>query len=263
MFHLTRNRKKKSGEENGKIYLLNENTPFAVYEAYRSLQTNVMFSLDAGEGGKIIGITSSESGEGKSTNAFNLALSMAETGKKILFLDCDLRLSVTAQRTGLAASPGLSNVLTGMADLKECVQRYENSGLDVITAGNLPPNPVKLLGSPRMEELCKSLKASYDYIIADLPPVGMVADAVILSKFYDGVVLVVKEGYSRSDRIRSMIRDLEFVGVWILGFLYVGSEEVRGRYGKYGKYGRYGRYGRYGKYVSENGGVSAENGSER
>lgn len=245
MFHLRKKREKQTGDRAEKIYLLNEKTSFAVYEAYRSLRTNVMFSSAAGEEGKIIGVTSSESGEGKSTSAFNLALSMAETERKVLFLDCDLRLSVTAQRTGLRASPGLSNILTGMASVEECIQSCKNSGLDVITAGNFPPDPARLLGSPRMEELCGTLRGSYDYIIADLPPAGIVADAAILSKCYDGVIIVVKEGSSRSDRVRAIIRDLKFVGVWILGFLYVGGEEKRrGRYAKYGKYGRYGAYGR-------------------
>ena len=240
----SRRKKNRVNDDSGRIYLLNDRTSFDVREAYRSLRTNVMFSLAAGEEGKIIGITSSESGEGKSTNAFNLALSMAETGKKILFVDCDLRLSVTARRTGLTASPGLSNVLVGMASLEDCIQAYENSGLEVITAGNFPPNPAELLGSSRMEQLCQFFRKRYDYIIADLPPVGMVADAIIMSKFFDGVILVVKEGYSRSDRIRAMVHDLDFVGARILGFLYVGSEEKKRR--RYDRHNRYGRYEKYG-----------------
>ena len=236
----------KSEDGSGKEYLLNENSSFVVREAYRSLQTNVIFSLEAEEGGRIIGVTSSESQEGKSTNAFNLALSMADAGEKVLFLDCDMRLSVTARRTGLNASPGTSNFLTGRASLEECIQMYKNTGLAVITAGNLPPNPVKLLGSSQMGELCRRLRERYDYIIADLPPIGVVSDAAILSKWYDGVILVVRENYSRNNRLRAMISSLEFVGASILGILYFGSEEKRwSRYGKYGKYGSYSEYGEY------------------
>ena len=238
-------KKEKNGAVSEENFLLNDQTSFAVREAYKSLRTNVMFSLTAGESGRIIGVTSTEKGEGKSTNSFNLALSMAETGKKILYLDCDLRLSVAAERADLKASPGLSNILVGLAKLDECIQQYKDTKLSVITAGDFPPNPAELLGSAQMEELCGTLRERYDYIIADLPPVGLVTDAAITSKFFDGVIFIVKEGYSHSDAIKSAVRSLEFVGARILGFVYTGSVEKRkGRYGKYGKYGKYGyRYG--------------------
>ena len=233
-------RKPKSGKKKAagteETFLIGKNTSFAVREAYKALRTNVMFSLAGGDGGRIIGVTSTEKGEGKSTNALNLALSMAETEKKILFLDCDMRLSVTAQRVEVTASPGLSNVLVGMASLEEAVQKLEDSSLSIITAGDFPPNPAELLGSPQMEELCKTLREEYDYIIADLPPVGVVADGTIASKFFDGVIFIVREGYSRSDLLKSAVRNLEFVGTRLLGFLYTGSEEKRKkRYGRYGK----------------------------
>lgn len=244
-----KNKEKRNGATSEENFLLSAQTSFAVREAYKSLRTNVMFSLTAGESGRIIGVTSTEKGEGKSTNSFNLALSMAETGKKILYLDCDLRLSVAAERAGLSVSPGLSNILVGLSELENTIQQYENTGLSVITAGDFPPNPAELLGSSQMEELCGTLRERYDYIIADLPPVGLVTDAAITSKFFDGVIFIVKEGYSRSDAIKAAVRSLEFVGARILGFVYTGSVEKRkGRYGKYGKYGKYGyRYG-YGDY---------------
>ena len=184
----------KKKEKNGAVseeenFLLNDQTSFAVREAYKSLRTNVMFSLTAGESGRIIGVTSTEKGEGKSTNSFNLALSMAETGKKILYLDCDLRLSVAAERADLKASPGLSNILVGLAKLDECIQQYKDTKLSVITAGDFPPNPAELLGSVQMEELCGTLRERYDYIIADLPPVGLVTDAAITSKFSTALFL--------------------------------------------------------------------------
>ena len=250
--YFDRKKDKKNSAASEDNFLLNDQTSFAVREAYRSLRTNVMFSLTAGESGRIIGVTSTEKGEGKSTNSFNLALSMAETGKKILYLDCDLRLSVAAERSGLMSSPGVSNILVGLAELDECIQQYENTGLSVITAGDFPPNPAELLGSSQMEELCQTLRKRFDYIIADLPPVGLVTDAAITSKFFDGVIFIVKENYSRSDAIKSAVRSLEFVGARILGFVYTGSTEKRkGRYGKYGKYGKYG-YGDYYGYGQNN-----------
>ena len=108
-----------------------------------------MFSLTAGESGRIIGVTSTEKGEGKSTNSFNLALSMAETGKKILYLDCDLRLSVAAERADLKASPGLSNILVGLAKLDECIQQYKDTKLSVITAAIFRRIPRNFSAQPR------------------------------------------------------------------------------------------------------------------
>ena len=239
-------KKEKNGAVSEENFLLNDQTSFAVREAYKSLRTNVMFSLTAGESGRIIGVTSTEKGEGKSTNSFNLALSMAETGKKILYLDCDLRLSVAAERADLKASPGLSNILVGLAKLDECIQQYKDTKLSVITAGDFPPNPAELLGSAQMEELCGTLRERYDYIIADLPPVGL-ADGC-----RDHVEVFRRRHFYRKGRVFPQRCDQvgsPQSGVCgsqvILGFVYTGSVEKRkGRYGKYGKYGKYGyRYG--------------------
>ena len=101
---------------------INDNVSFAVREAYKTLRTNVIFSLPAAEG-RVIGVTSANKGEGKSTSSINLALSIAETGKRVLFLDCDLRLSHIAERLKLKASPGVSNILVGLSSVEESIQR--------------------------------------------------------------------------------------------------------------------------------------------
>lgn len=237
-------------EKNG---LLTGNMPFAFRESYKALRTNVTFSLPASERGRILGVTSADKGDGKSTNSMNTALSIAETGKKVLFLDCDLRLSMIAERLELNKTPGLSNVLVGACELKDAIQKKtfgkdNASSIDVITAGDFPPNPAELLNSKQMEDLCAGLTEQYDYIIVDLPPVEIVSDALVLSKALDGLMVVVREGKSEREEIRSTVNKIEFLGGKLLGFIYTNHYEKpkSGRYGKYGKYGKYG-YGDYSK----------------
>lgn len=249
------NRKKSSAEEseyerNG---ILTGNMPFAFREAYKALRTNIMFSLAAIKRGRIIGVTSADKGDGKSTNSLNTAISIAETGKKVLFLDCDMRLSLIADRLSIKRSPGLSNILVGDCVLEDAVQRLEfgdKYAFDIITAGDFPPNPSELLNSSLMEDLLESFTAEYDYIIADMPPVEIVSDALILAKSCDGLIVVVREGKSEREEIRSTVRKIEFIGGKLLGFIYSNHYEKpkSGRYGKYGKYGKYEKYGGYSDY---------------
>ncbi len=236
-------------EKNG---LLTGAMPFAFRESYKALRTNVTFSLPAIERGRIIGITSADKGDGKSTSAINTALSIAETGKKVLFLDCDMRLSMIAQRLELNKAPGLSNVLVGAAKIEDAIQKKtfgkdSASSIDVITAGDFPPNPAELLNSKQMEDLCAGFTKEYDYIIVDFPPVEIVSDALTLSKALDGLIVVVREGKSEREEIKSTVKKIEFIGGKLLGFIYTNHYEKpkTGRYGK--KYGKYGKYG-YSKY---------------
>lgn len=235
-------------EKNG---LLIGDMPFVFRESYKALRTNVTFSLPAIERGRIIGITSANKGDGKSTNAINTALSIAETGKSVLFLDCDLRLSMIADRLKLKKSPGLSNILVGAAKLEDSIQKKtfgKDNGIsiDVITAGDFPPNPAELLNSKQMENLCAGFTGKYDYVIVDLPPVEIVSDALALSKSLDGLIVVVREGKSEREEIRSTVRKIEFIGGKLLGFIYSNHYEKpkSSRYGK--KYSKYGNYGDYG-----------------
>lgn len=174
--------------------VLGPNMHFAAAEAYKLLRTNLSFSYTEDSGCKIIGITSSMKGEGKSTTSVNLAYTMAQVGKKILLIEADLRLPTLAKRLPVKAQPGLTNLLVGQCTGNDVLQK---SGLIptlwVVTAGNVPPNPAELLGSKPMEETIKRLSEFFDMIIVDLPPVTAVTDAAIVSKLVDGIVMVVRQ----------------------------------------------------------------------
>ncbi len=230
-------------EKNG---LMTGPMPFAFKESYKALRTNIMFSLAAIERGRIIGVTSADKGDGKSTCSINTALSIAETGKKVLFLDCDLRLSMIAERLEIKKSPGISNVLVGACELGDSIQNItfgnDEYSLDVITAGDFPPNPAELLNSKQMEELCKHFTGQYDYIIVDLPPVQVVSDALILSGALDGLIVVVREGKSEREDVKATVKKIDFIGGKLLGFAYTNHYE-KPKTSHYGKYG----YGDYSK----------------
>lgn len=159
-------------------------------ESYRRLTTNLQF-LDVGGKVNSFVVTSAVAGEGKSTTALNLALAIAETGRRAIIVDADLRRPSLAGHTGLEASAGLTTVLIGKAELADVVQPWGHPNLDVLASGPLPPNPTQMLGSQRMREVLDRLETAYDVIILDGTPVLPVADASILTRLTDGALLVV------------------------------------------------------------------------
>lgn len=223
---------------------IGENLNFAAAEAYKLLRANLTFSLPANEGGcKVVGITSSVPSEGKSTTAINLAYSIAETGKKVLLIDADMRLPTLYRRLGIASSPGLSNLLAGLsngADVLRSSGLHEN--LHAIVAGDIPPNPNELLASDMMGRLIKSLSSSYDYIIFDLPPVTSVSDGLVISDHLDGVIVVVRRNFCDKHSLQEAMRYMRFRNVKILGFVLTRSQH-HGKYYKRSSNNSY-KYGR-------------------
>lgn len=228
--------------------LINSQSDFYILEAYKSLRTNVMFSLTGKEGCKVILLTSSMQGEGKSTTAVNLAISFALDGKKVLLVDCDMRRPKLARLMGLRSNIGLSNILLRPELCGSALLPTAEKNMRVLLAGDIPPNPSELLGSPRMNELIDALKKQFDYIILDTPPVNVVTDAMVLCPLTDGVLFVVRSGIAERGSVMRAVDQIERTKTKLLGFILNGVEGKSRSYGHYGKYGGYG----YGYAYAEN-----------
>mgnify|MGYP002796826879 FL=1 len=205
-------------------------------EAYKTLRTNLEFS---GSDNKAIVLTSSTPNEGKSTVSIGLALALVESGKRVLFVDADLRKSVLVGRHRVTEEvKGLSHYLSGQADLNDVICRTQEAGLFVIFAGVVPPNPSELLGQKRFAHLIENAKANYDYVIIDAPPLGSVIDAAVISKVCDASVLVVAAKTVSYKFVRTVKDQLEKTGCPILGVVLNKVDMKQNKY--YGKY--YGNY---------------------
>ena len=228
-----------------KIFLKRKDLDFRANEAYKTLRTNLQF---CGDDIKVITFTSCTPNEGKTSISLNLSISFAETGKKIILIDADLRKSVIAGRYKIGrVDKGLSHYLSGQANMDEVVCNTDIDNMDIILSGSNCPNPAELLEHMRFGELISKLRNEYDYVIIDTPPLGSVIDSAIVAKVSDGVVLVV-EANAISHRFAGKVKEqLERTGCRILGAVInkVPFDDKNGYYGKY--YGRY--YGKYyGKY---------------
>ena len=216
--------------------LLSSKSPFTVQEAYKTLRTNVTFSLP-GTDCKCIGITSANRGEGKSTVAVNLSISLAQLDKKVLLIDCDMRLPTIITKLGVKAQEGLSDFLSG-AITEIPVIRIESRGVDIVPSGTIPPDTTALIDSQIMREVVDNFKNMYDYIIFDFPPVNIVTDAVLISELIDGYLLVARHEVSEYQKINEMLRRMKFADAKIIGFVYNGNAETK----KYYKQGNYYKY---------------------
>lgn len=230
-------RKKKRLQAGKKAVFFGNEISFSAAEAYKLLRTKLQFSFADDSDSRIIGISSSISGEGKSLSAINLAFSLSQLGKKVLLIDCDMRCSVLAQTLKLQKQPGLSNFLTGQSPLNRLLQPCgipeDEKAFYVMTAGTNPPNPVELLSSARMSRLLTELRKTFDYVILDFPPVGEVSDAIAAAKETDGILLVVRQDQCSRMALGNAVRQFEYVGAKLLGIVYNCTRESHRR-----KYGR-------------------------
>ena len=226
--------------------IINDKSSFHVKEAYKDLRTNVVFTIPH-DGAKRIIVTSALAGEGKSTNCLNLAISFAQTGAKVLIVDCDLRKPNVANLLNIASTPGLSNVLANLSTIDSTIVHSDYANLDVIPSGDMPPNPAELLGSNAMKDVLDKLSEIYEYIFLDTSPINIVTDAAVMSKMVDGILLVVRQGRTDREDVAEAIKKLSFVDANILGFVLNGRlSDIKMGY-RYGKHGYY-RYGRKTKY---------------
>lgn len=185
-------------------------------EAFRQLRTNLQF-VDVGNPVHVLVVTSSLPNEGKSTTAANLAILYAETGRRVLLIEADMRKGRIAQYLGLERAVGLSDVLAGNVDVSEVLQTWNADGLTVLLGGSAPPNPSELLGSPSMASLLRRLRTMFDVIVVDTPPLLPVTDAAVAATFADGVLLVVRQGKTSKAQVGASVRSLQAVDARILG----------------------------------------------
>ena len=210
-------------------------------ESYRGIRTNILFS-SAESVPQVILITGVGPQEGKTITTANLAVTMAQADSKVVIIDCDMRRANVHKVFGTANDHGISNLLVGNSNMREAIIHTRIPNLDVIPCGPIPPNPSELLGSARMKTLLNSLRKHYAHILIDSPPSIAVTDAVVLSKSVDGVILVIRAGYTAKEIIKSGIAQFGAVGTHILGAVLNGVDISRDRY--YYKYKDY--YGKDG-----------------
>lgn len=192
---------------------------FRVTESYKVARTNLAFSV-LKQGCKKIVVTSSLAGEGKSTSAVNIAISLAQQmNVRVLLIDCDLRKPQVNHFFDLKNVPGLTDYLGKLCGKEDIIHRIENETLSVICSGTIVPNPSELLASEAMKEFLESMEDDYDYIIIDTSPINVVIDALPLMKLTDGAAIVVKEGVSTHIELGKTIEKLERVEAKILGIV--------------------------------------------
>ena len=223
--------------------VLKKNTPmeYQCSEAYKILRTNILF---CGSQIKTICLTSCLPNEGKSTVSFNMALSFAASGKKVIFIDADLRRSTILGKFIVDQEVlGLSQYLSGQASIDHIIYDTNIEGLDMIFTGPIPPNPSELLSGENFNFLLQCLKELYDYVIIDTPPLGSVIDSAIVSKNSDGTILVISSNDTSSKLMAKIKGQLEQMDCRILGTVLNKVKSNRDYYGNYNK--------KYIKYASK------------
>jgi exopolysaccharide transport family protein len=217
-----------------------------ISEAYRNLRTSILLSSSSGYRQKVLLVTSSIANEGKTTSAINIAITLSQTGDRVVLLDCDMRNPRLHRILDIKNSAGMSTFLSGNSDLSSLIQQSPIPNLFVVPAGRIPPNPAELVGSPRMKQGLTLLEEHFDHIVIDSPPVLSVADARILGAIADGVVLVIKGGETSKQAVQRTKRLLLEVNAHLIGTLLNSVDVHSADYYYYSKYYAYGYGKKYG-----------------
>lgn len=212
-------------------FTVEEKPKSVVAEAYRTLRTNIQYSSFDKEIRAIV-VTSAEMAEGKSTVAGNIALTFAQSDKKVILADCDLRKPSVHKNFKASNLVGISEILIGKVSIEEAVQK-RNDNLYFLTSGKIPPNPSEMLASSAMSNLIEELKKRYDFVVLDTAPLKAVTDAQILSTKVDGTILVVRAAVTKRDAVIEAKNLLDKVGANILGTVLHAVENTRGKYSNY------------------------------
>ncbi len=201
------------------IKVLNQDSPFVLREAYNSIRANLRFTA-RGEKCPVYAVTSVDAAEGKTLNTINLAISFSQIGKKVLVIDADMRKSCMNAMLDIEPIDGLSEYLAGLVDTPYIIEYLTN--LSIISCGEYPPNPAELLSGSKWHHLIELCKKEFDMIFIDLPPAGIVADALLLVNDVTAYILIVREKVTKFDREQMVARKLEALGANICGFIYNG-----------------------------------------
>lgn len=215
------------------IAKLNPKSPIS--EQYRTIRTNIDFASVDQKIHSLL-VTSSGPGEGKSMTAANLAVVYAQQGKKVLLIDADLRKPTVHYTFRLDNLRGLSNILVGENTFNEVVHSSDVDHLDIMSCGPIPPNPSELLASKKMEKFLEELKASYDLIIFDTPPVLAVTDAQVLANIVDGTLLVVRSKHTEIEGAQKAVESLRPAKAKLLGTVL--NDRVKKQSNYYYYYGK-------------------------
>jgi len=187
-------------------------------ESFRSLRTNLQF-IDVDGDSRTFVISSAGPSEGKSTTTANLAIALAETGARVALVDGDLRLPRVAEYMGIEGSVGLTDVLIGRVDLADALQQWGNERLFILPSGQTPPNPSELLGSQAMQRTLEAMAGAFDYVLIDSPPLLLVTDAAVVSRFASGVLLMAASGITRKPHLSAAVERLEGIGSRLFGVI--------------------------------------------
>ena len=249
-----RNKKRKKKPEQNKVSLINERTPASYQEAMRRLRIRVLKEVEESQT-KTIMVTSSIPGEGKTTVAVNLAISLVRQGKKVVLVDCDLRNPSIADFLGITEQrPGIDSVLHKKAAVTDVLTEIDVNGenkLTLLLGEEGEKTDISLLGSKRMEGLIAELKNMADVVILDTAPAQLLADAALMARFVDAALYVIRYDYTKMYKIREGIQALAMSKIKMLGYVFnCDRNSGDGKYGYGYGYGyrRYGSYGHYGRY---------------
>lgn len=206
-----------------------------VGESYRMLRTSLTFA-DVDNPPRVIVVTSPDAGDGKTSTAGNLAAALAEAGESVVLVDGDLRRPMVATYFSVVSDVGLTDLLRGDMEVGEAIQSSGVAGLDIVSSGPLPPNPAELLGTERCRRVVELLRSQYSYVIIDSAPLLPVTDAVVMSNWADGVIVVVRSGTTKRPDVVAAV-DLVSRGPGrVLGLVLNGVPNTGGRGGRYYSY---------------------------
>lgn len=242
-------KKQRRNSTRTEINILNDGENSDYVEAMRLIRTRLERQM---EGKQVLMVTSSISGEGKSTVAANLAIAMAKKGKRVILVDCDLRNPTVSQIFDLKEKyPGLVSILRGKSELEDSLVEISDHGnpigLTLLPGGEREPRLVEILSSENMETVINRLREKADVVILDTPPSAMLVDAMMLVRHVDAVAYVIMSDFARRRYIFQGVEELSSTGAPIVGCILNGGRSRGGRYGYYGYYSSRGKYG-YGSY---------------